>query len=465
MNLVRKYRFNLKPVACAGVLVCVLVTFSYYCLFDEPSVVVFYLLCLMVGLGISLLLSPKNADEKELLINLFLIVYAINIIFVFLFVAYFYHVNGTPFLPAHGNNNPDDLLFYKHGIRLADAWHNNYDHGISLGEIKFYGYTYLLGGIFYLSNFFGDMSPVTPRIFNAMIGGLIPVVVYLLAKLIYNKKIALRSAITSTLFPVFIYYSALILRDIVVAFLILLSTYLFLVIHKSHCKIKILFLTLTLCAGIILIFFMRDLSAFVLLMCFVAFLFLKKKAIFKGAVLLLFGLMTITIWHNLDFDAQKIQQYLTYSQRYMELFQTTEAEDSLGMKYILGAPFPINIPLTFAYTSIMPIPPTKYFDFHSAVLGSGAFLWYFIFPFWLYGMWASRKYPEANLLTIISIIFLLGISMASIDIRHKTQFFSFALIQASYAAEFFQKKKTVIYFFTAYVIGSLSIVYLYLKFL
>lgn len=463
MNTLKKYTLNLKLIACLAFIVSIIITFIYYWLFNEVSVVVFYLLCLTAGLGVTIFISPNDIQEKGFLINLFLFVYAINVIFVFLFIISFYYMDGGLFLPIRGLKVPDDKEYYERSIMIAQAWHNHTSPNI--GIIKFYGYTYLLGGIYYICDFFGDQSPITPRIFNAMVGGLIPIVVYLIAKLIYNKKIALRSAILSALFPVFIYYSAIMLRDIIIAFLILLSVYLFLIIHRTRYEIKKLLLFFPFTLIIILIYFIRDLSAFALLFGFAIFLFFKKGLGFKILMSLFFILIAVIIWNNINLNTPKMQSYITYTQRSMELFKRVESEDSLGMKYIIGTPFILNIPLRIAYASIMPIPPIKEFNFQSLIKGLGVFLWYFIFPFWFYGMWISRKIPDANLLAILSIIFLVGIAMVSLDIRHKTQFFGFALIQASYAMNILHKKTLSIYFIIIYAIGCLGIIYIWLKFL
>ena len=127
--------------------------------------------------------------------------------------------------------------------------------------------------------------------------------------------------------------------------------------------------------------------------------------------------------------------YLTYTERAVDVFERTASEESLGMRYIIGAPFPLNFILRVPYTALVPIPPLVSFDLPNLVRGVGAFSWYFLFPFWIYGMWQSRRIPEANVLTAISLVFLLGISLVSIDVRHKTQYLALAMVHVGYAID------------------------------
>ena len=156
--------------------------------------------------------------------------------------------------------------------------------------------------------------------------------------------------------------------------------------------------------------------------------------------------------------------YLTYVQRASDVFARIESQESLGMRYIIGAPFPLNIVLRFPYAALVPIPPIIAVDLLSIVRGSGALIWYFLFPFWIYGMWNSWNYPKANLLTLISLFFLIGIALVSIDLRHKTQYLAFAMIHVSFAIHTLGTKTRKILITTFLALGALGVAYAFLRF-
>lgn len=472
MNTFAPSFFKESPVFNFFCITFVTLCMIAYCIISqEYSPLVINTFAILLGLVILSNLKNIDKSEKEYLSKTFFFNYSINILLIFLFIIVFRYSHGTSFLPQYGYNIPDDITFYQNGKILAQAWHTDIQHDIYLGNIKFYGYTYFLGLIFYLTQIIGDFSDVTPRVVNAFLGAFLPILVYLISKLIYDRKVAFNASLFSTIFPVFHYYSALLLRDIIVAFLILLSIYLYISLvffcnlnkvyafkFKSDFFIKLFSLMCTL----LFIYYMRDVTCFILILAFSTILFFKSSLKSKIAILTCLCLISILFFSNINLE--KLYLYITYPTRYNKLFMITENENSLGMQYIINSPFPLNIPLRIIYTMIMPIPPFIQYKFHNLVLGSGAFLWYFVLPFWIFGMWKTRQDLKSNLLTLISLILLVGIAFTSIDIRHKTQFLGLAVIQAAYAFNITKKYRTILYSITTYTLGCLAVIYIYLKF-
>jgi hypothetical protein len=79
-------------------------------------------------------------------------------------------------------------------------------------------------------------------------------------------------------------------------------------------------------------------------------------------------------------------------------------------------------------------------------------------------MWASRKNHDANLITIVSLLFLIGIAMVSIDVRHKTQYLALAMIHVSFAGHSLKFRTPQLVFVTTLVLGVLGVAYFFLRF-
>ena len=428
-----------------GALVILFAAFTslaYSVVAGELSFLAMYIVCLIIGGTLASLTAGRDQDRLNAIFT-YLVIYSVNVFMILAFAHVLTQMTGAPFLEAPEGVIPDDERFYGYGASIAQAWLRGERPEFPLG-VKFYGYPYILAVSNYFSSIFGDISSVSPRLLNAMAGALLPVTVYRVADEIYSdRKISRMAAMLTALFPLFTYYSALLLRDILIAYLIALAL---------------------LCLIMTAIFFIRDLSAAVLLTAIAFYFFIRLPGWAKFVSIILSVVLVAQIVTAIDLDAPKIQMYLTYTERAMEVFTRIESQESLGMKYIIGAPFPLNIFLRIPYTALMPVPPIVDIDLLSLVRGSGAFIWYFFFPLWVYGMWASRKNHDANLITIVSLLFLIGIAMVSIDVGHKTQYLALAMIHVSFAVHSLKFRTPQLVFVTTLVLGVLGVAYFFLRF-
>jgi hypothetical protein len=464
--LARSENLSRKIMHRTGALVILFAAFTslaYSVVAGELSFLAMYIVCLIIGGTLASLTAGRDQDRLNAIFT-YLVIYSVNVFMILAFAHVLTQMTGAPFLEAPEGVIPDDERFYGYGASIAQAWLRGERPEFPLG-VKFYGYPYILAVSNYFSSIFGDISSVSPRLLNAMAGALLPVTVYRVADEIYSdRKISRMAAMLTALFPLFTYYSALLLRDILIAYLIALALLLFLgSTSKPENRSRLLNIGL-LCLIMTAIFFIRDLSAAVLLTAIAFYFFIRLPGWAKFVSIILSVVLVAQIVTAIDLDAPKIQMYLTYTERAMEVFTRIESQESLGMKYIIGAPFPLNIFLRIPYTALMPVPPIVDIDLLSLVRGSGAFIWYFFFPLWVYGMWASRKNHDANLITIVSLLFLIGIAMVSIDVRHKTQYLALAMIHVSFAVHSLKFRTPQLVFVTTLVLGVLGVAYFFLRF-
>jgi 4-amino-4-deoxy-L-arabinose transferase-like glycosyltransferase len=397
-------------------------------------------------------------------ISVYLVLYSVNVLLVLMFVQVLLGMTGTPFLYAPEGVVPDDARYYVYGSSIAQSWLTGETPEFPLG-VKFFGYPYLLAACNYFSAAFGDMSSVSPRLLNAAAGALLPVTVYRIADLVYDdRRVARLAALLTALFPVFYYYSALLLRDIIVAYMVAVAVLLFLRTYRSRGGGPMAVNVALLAAVLAALFLIRDVSAAVPIAGFALFFFMRQPLWVKLALIAVGSVIALQLLAAIDLDAPKVVMYLTYTDRAMDVFTRIQSEDSLGMRYVIGAPFPFNIILRIPYTALIPVPPIVGTDLLKIVVGSGATIWYFLFPFWIYGMWKSRHIPESALLSIVSLLFLMGIAMISVELRHKTQFLPFAMVHVAFAIDALKDRSRHVVTGTFLVLGVLAIFYFFLRF-
>jgi hypothetical protein len=362
--LARSENLSRKIMHRTGALVILFAAFTslaYSVVAGELSFLAMYIVCLIIGGTLASLTAGRDQDRLNAIFT-YLVIYSVNVFMILAFAHVLTQMTGAPFLEAPEGVIPDDERFYGYGASIAQAWLRGERPEFPLG-VKFYGYPYILAVSNYFSSIFGDISSVSPRLLNAMAGALLPVTVYRVADEIYSdRKISRMAAMLTALFPLFTYYSALLLRDILIAYLIALALLLFLgSTSKPENRSRLLNIGL-LCLIMTAIFFIRDLSAAVLLTAIAFYFFIRLPGWAKFVSIILSVVLVAQIVTAIDLDAPKIQMYLTYTERAMEVFTRIESQESLGMKYIIGAPFPLNIFLRIPYTAL---------TFHSGYMACG----------------------------------------------------------------------------------------------
>lgn len=183
------------------------------------------------------------------------------------------------------------------------------------------GYPFFLALIFFA---FGK-SLVFVRIIQAIISSLTVVLIYQLAKDLFNKRIAFFSVILAALYPPFIFYSGTILTETIYTFLIVVAFYL--LNKKFNKKNSILFGTFFGFAAL-----MRTES--ILIVFFTLFaLFLsskqKKKIIINGTIISLAMFLVITPWSIRNYTLYD-QFFLINTQYGIDLAMATYPEYSRG---------------------------------------------------------------------------------------------------------------------------------------
>lgn len=458
MKLEYYSQFLLFFIIPIGFLIVLVYTYSFH----EYSVLIFYFFCFTISILFIYVSNLGDIEDFQFLTKLFFLSYSFNIIIIFLFLISFYEQSGTPFLQIRGLKIPDDQGYYYSSINIVYRWLNDKSADSIIYMYSYHGYLYFLSCIYYISYFIGDFSTITPRIVNATVGALIPIVVYMLTKIIFDRVFAKRAAILCTVFPIFTYYSVIILRDIIVAFLLIYSVYLFIKYYEANVIIIKFFYLIILALSLLFLYAFRNPTAYVLIFSFLLFLYIMKGKFYKLIIITSFLGFIVLFILKFDISSIGIQKYLMLWETLNDVFYRTESYTSLGMRYIINAPFPLNVILRLPYTIIFPFPPFTELTFPMLIRGLGVIQWYFLIPFWMHGMWKHRKNPYSNLLILIIMIIVIGISLTTVDTRHKTQFLAFAIIHATSDWSTSMYNKTVISYSLITII-LLFIIYIMFK--
>ena len=298
------------------VLAAALASLGYSIAAGELSFLAIYIVCVVVGSAIALRTAGAEFGQANAL-SLFLVVFSVNVLMILAFAHVLTNITGGPFLDAPEGVIPDDERFYGYGTSIAHAWLRAEKPEFPLG-VKFFGYPYILAACNYFSAYFGDMSSVSPRLLNATVGALLPLTVYRIAILTYeDRQVARTAALLTALFPVFAFYSSLLLRDMIVAYLIAVAILVFLksatTSEKADRAVYLAVLGFVL-AGL---FFVRDLSAFVPLAGFAIYIFARQPGWAKLVSIVIVVALVLQVMTVLDMDAPKIRMSLPSTERAM----------------------------------------------------------------------------------------------------------------------------------------------------
>jgi 4-amino-4-deoxy-L-arabinose transferase-like glycosyltransferase len=206
---------------------------------------------------------------------------------VFILYIIFYQVTGTPFEP----NYADSASYHRIGMGLANYFENsNFDIPKYLNYIGYsdYGF-YTLIGILY--TIFGPYTIVI-RLLNVLLGSWTVVLVYQITRTLYNETVARLAGVLMMLFPYFLFYTGVHLKETVMIFLMIYAIYQIIkIVHSKAYSKKVLF---SLFVSILLLFFFRNfLAVIVLSSCFIYIFLSKSKYKYQKIINLTVGVFII----------------------------------------------------------------------------------------------------------------------------------------------------------------------------
>lgn len=399
-----------KKSSLTGILLLffILTIFSLFIVgnyYHSSSVLIAFLFLLSFGC-----LLLRGVSRK-----LFFLSFFINILVSIIFHFYFLRANGLPF-----TQGGDEKTYYDFSLSI-------YHHGItSLGEIYLFipykAYVLLLAGWMKLLNFIGITDPSIPfnlRLLNDFVGGFIPVISFHIFSLFFDKIKARKYSLYILLFPLTIYYSATLLREVYVTVPFLLIVYL--TLSPQFNRAIRIFLIGGLC---VFTFFIRPASAAMIVSFPFFYVFFKKGSNYKfsylkKSIIPLLFLASLLIFHQ--FNSRSINE--THS-GYSELSASAASGNSVG-SLLVSSHNPIAKLAMPVYIAYSPIPPPIFSEvnIYNTFISIGSIWWYVIFPLYILLIIKILKrkdvfsgFIKASGVTVLFSLAL--VSVTSMDPRH-----------------------------------------------
>lgn len=438
------------------------------------SVVAVFGLLLALGVAGTMQFLPRNNGYDQYELRAFLAAYAISSLWVVGIGWYFRALSGDSFTPALFGSNPDDRKYYDIGVLIADGWQATgtafqLDHyaALELQRFKYKGFPYLVGAVTYISDWFGDRNGLTFRLVSSFATALISVYVYRLGTLAFDRVVAQRATLLSIFFPIWSYYAALGTRDTLIALLLLVVIYNFLLLTQRGRPIIRHGADFLILAGAMLgLYFLRHPTVLAVLGALGAWVFTewirtKHRVSFLPVVLVFLVLLSVSQWL---LPGTGLESSVAQADRYSQAILETGENDSLSRRLVFSLPELLRFPASVIYTIFIPIPPIKSWHLHHVALGLAASIWYFMVPFWLYGMWKGKGNRVSNLLTITSLVLLLAVAYVVPSVRHKTQLLPFALIHTAFATHLLGQRSLLMGLAMLMLVAMVGVIYVALKF-
>ena len=418
------------------------------------SVIFFYAIFFFLGFYYIRVFTINDLDKGRFFTILFVYGYIFKVFLAILTYYYFISINGYPF-----EGTSDSMSYHLSAISIAETWLGKGSHGIIMTGSNLFNH---LGGVLYfIGELVGGANPLNVRFFNCLISALIPIFIFEIGSIIYNKKIGRIAAIIAFWFPDFMLYASLQLRDIILAFLFLLIAYSFITFIQKRKNISLFYAILL----IFILFAFRPAYAVIVAGIFfmgMMITLLQQKKYFK---ILVISLILLFVLIPKIKDSDLIRLIITTSQDYNIVTYITESNtaivkaassDSLGSSLVASS---TSIRKRFTILHIMeeiiPYPPWKDILSPTTPLTvqediAGIF-WHLILPLCILGFIYSLKHNRSESFFLWSstllIIFIVGITYPSL--RFRLPVMPFCVIFASVGITIYRRRD----WFLAFYIG------------
>lgn len=361
----------------------------------------------------------SRINEKIFIKKLFVTSFFIKLFFFAATLLLIYLVNPNDF-PFEIGGGADSTYYHHVASKIAGKiFSSNLSDVLShwYKQTGDYGYPIYLG-FFY--HFIGNDS-ILVRIISLLISSLTVVLVYKLARKIYNEKIGRFAGILTMLMPPLLWFDTALLKESIMIFLIVLNLYgLSEIVLSRNFRVVNIVLTVI---PLFLLFFFRSANAWLLIFVSMLYLLLNlsNRRISKPIILFSFLIIAI-ILSNWVVNTQALEELELMVEQ-----SDTIMEDDLKLSALSRGVNLTNItviPFIFAGAILTPFPSLLYIDQGHIVMVSHFFnelirnsLYFFAFL----GIWVSykKRFKESSLIILYTLgyIFILAIANKSFQDR------------------------------------------------
>ena len=344
------------------------------------------LLLVLIFSTIALIAIRHNAHEKKFLTRLFLLGLALR-----LALGFFIEV-----LDLRNFLGADALGYHLKGGMIVDYWNGLLppDH-FELGRATSirsagWGMNYLVAFIYFLAG----PSIFAAQSFCAVVGAsTAPLVFFLAEKIFLNKRVAKVSSIAIAVFPSFVLWSAQLMKDGLIIFLLVLSILMVMRLQGKFSYLSLVILLFSLFAILSLRFYIFYMVAMAVTGSLLMGVTGTGQSIFRRAVLLVALGVGLTYFGVIQNAGSDMEQYGRLERVQMSRFDLARSAESgygedVDISTTGGA---ISaIPLGFVFLMLAPFP-WQMANLRQAITLPEVLAWWAMIPLMISGIWYTVK--------------------------------------------------------------------------
>jgi 4-amino-4-deoxy-L-arabinose transferase-like glycosyltransferase len=354
---------------------------------------------------IGVLTLRQFTDEKEFITRVFLIALALRL----LFGAFIHIFELQVFFGG------DSMTYHQFGESVANVWWDRADpldvaiHAQVPTSPAGWGMSYFVGAIYFLFgvNFFAAQS------ICAIIGAATAPMVYFCANNIYeNKNTAKFAAMAVAVFPPFVIWSAQLLKDGLIVFLLVLAMTMVLVLQTKLNYFAVLALLLSMFGIIALRFYIFYMVAVAVAGSFVLGFSATHKSLMRNAAALIILGIGLAVLGIGDRASRELDTFASLERIQMSRLDLARSADTgygeqMDVSTTTGAL--MTMPIGFVYLMLAPFP-WHASNLRQAITIPDVLAWWAMLPFGVYGLMYTLRHRLRKAIPILIFTVLLTLS-------------------------------------------------------
>lgn len=380
--------------------------------FVIPYSVFIYSIIILLGFAVGAILIYKHEPkEAKTLMKIFIAGFLLRLIVCILLSYLAYLKKGNIFFLG-----ADDYGYAYNASKIVAAWRETgYLPGSdSLWWMPWAGdltYSYWLSFLYYFIGEYYFMS----LFINCAFGSLSIIFVYLIAKEIFNYRVAILSSLLMLFWPSMILWSTQNLKESLTVFIIVLVFWILIKLKQHLNKLSYWIISIF---SLSVIYKIRKSIAIILFLTSILFLamnFFKNKLKF-GVILFLIFLMLVANWNyfnrffNKSFGSPSYTVFEALNQAHKVRVWAADTAFLVGVDISTPGNFLRHLPKFLLYIIFSPLPWEMSKAKH--LFGSLEMLiWFLLFPFALRGIFLSIRYKIKQSFSLLIFLFIMLFSL------------------------------------------------------
>jgi len=328
-------------------------------------------------------------------------------------------------------NHPDNFTYDNRGWYLAQEWKKGNFVGISTNKG---GYFYLVGIIYFL---FGH-TMLGAKIVNGLIGVLTIIFIYLITREIYGRRVAQIASLLVGFFPSLVLWSAMLLKDTLAIFLIVLSVW---STVRLHNQFRIRYVVIMIASIAYYMQIRYYIVPFMVAVILSSFLIRSERRLARNIfITATMVVIFVVVWRYSPGETKEV--FSNYSVNLTTVSKIRSGFAVGGSEFLGDAKVnsPIQalkfLPLGLLYFFFGPFP-WQVHGLNQIMTIPEVLIWYCLMPFIIYGIVYTLKnkfaksYVITTLTVALTLIYTFGMTNMGSLYRYRAQVLVFYLIFAA----------------------------------